>query len=217
MIRVMGRNLPIAAALLLTYISTPVHGGSFKCWTNQDGVTECGNTIPPEYAQDRSRTINDKGMTISVQERAKTPEELEAERQRALEEQQRREQEARRRAERLEYDRILRATFVSEQDIIDLRNRKLAALEANIGVTERAIEEHERKLAELRRQAATSERSGQPISEELKADMQLQRDLITDKRRYIAGKQAEMEAIRAEYRQALERFRELNEAAPPKR
>ena len=55
-------------------------GGGIKCWHNQDGVRECGNVVPPEYAQQGSETKDKFGVTIGATGRAKTLEELEAER-----------------------------------------------------------------------------------------------------------------------------------------
>ncbi|MEW6647505.1 MAG: hypothetical protein AB1450_09925 [Pseudomonadota bacterium] len=53
---------------------------AIKCWTNKEGVRECGNVVPPEYAQKETRTVNERGITVEVKERAKTAEELEQER-----------------------------------------------------------------------------------------------------------------------------------------
>ena len=49
---------------------------AIKCWVNKDKVRECGQSVPPEYSQQRIEVINDKGIVIKVIERTKTPEEL---------------------------------------------------------------------------------------------------------------------------------------------
>lgn len=210
------RRWPRSATALLLLALVPLGAmgagaapGGVKCWTNKDGVRECGNDIPPEYAQTESRTLDKRGLTISVQERAKTPEELEAERRRQLAEQQRQEEETRRQAEQQAYDQYLLATFTREEDITSSQERKLTAIQANVAVARGTIEEHEKKLQALRQQAANAERGGQPLSAELRADMQRQRDLIAEKQTYIAAREKEMEALREEHRVALERFREL--------
>ena len=33
----------------------------FKCWTNSDGVKECGQNVPPEYAQQGHEEVNSLG------------------------------------------------------------------------------------------------------------------------------------------------------------
>ena len=62
--------------LSLLALLLPFHAHAFKCWTNNEGVRECGNVVPPEYAQQKTRTINERGITTEVKERAKTKEEL---------------------------------------------------------------------------------------------------------------------------------------------
>ena len=51
---------------------------AIKCWTNKEGVRECGNAVPPEYAQQAHEEKSTSGMTIKRTERSKTPEELAA-------------------------------------------------------------------------------------------------------------------------------------------
>ena len=38
---------------LICCLANPA-GANIKCWTNEDGVRECGNKIPPEYSQGAS-------------------------------------------------------------------------------------------------------------------------------------------------------------------
>ena len=52
---------------------------TIKCWTNSEGVRECGNSIPPEYSQQGHTELNSQGVVIEENERAKTAEELELE------------------------------------------------------------------------------------------------------------------------------------------
>ena len=47
-----------------------------KCWTNQEGVKECGNTVPPEFAQKEHKEVSEQGVVMEEKERAKTEEEL---------------------------------------------------------------------------------------------------------------------------------------------
>ena len=47
-----------------------------KCWTNNEGIKECGNKIPPEYAQQGHQEIGKGGIVREEVKRAKTKEEL---------------------------------------------------------------------------------------------------------------------------------------------
>ncbi|MGH8595639.1 MAG: hypothetical protein ACREXT_03150, partial [Gammaproteobacteria bacterium] len=68
----------VVAALLLNGAGA---AAGIKCWTNKDGVQECGNAVPPEYAQQGHQEKSLSGMTIRTQSRAKSPEEIASERQ----------------------------------------------------------------------------------------------------------------------------------------
>ena len=47
-----GRHrIPCALAAVALLALPPMAGAGIKCWTNNDGVRECGNAVPPEYAQ----------------------------------------------------------------------------------------------------------------------------------------------------------------------
>ena len=61
---------------------SPVQAGitAIKCWTNGEGVRECGNAVPTEYAQQGHTVYNDQGVQIGAQQRAKSGEELAEER-----------------------------------------------------------------------------------------------------------------------------------------
>ena len=65
--------------ILLTFsgmlLSTSVQA-RLKCWTNSEGVRECGNAVPPEYAQQGHQELDKSGMVKKETERAKTDEEL---------------------------------------------------------------------------------------------------------------------------------------------
>src|SRR3990172_1708840 len=55
------------------------------CWTNSDGVKECGDKLPPEYAQEGHEVLNKSGRVVKETERVKTEEELaEAKKQAAI-------------------------------------------------------------------------------------------------------------------------------------
>ena len=56
-------------------LSTTVHA-RLKCWTNNEGVKECGNSVPPEYAQRGHQELNKSGVVKDEKKRAKTDEEL---------------------------------------------------------------------------------------------------------------------------------------------
>jgi hypothetical protein len=204
-------NHPLLLSLLFcSTLTVPLssHAG-IKCWTNKEGIRECGNMIPPEYAQQESRTLNERGMTIDVKQRAKTQEELEAERLRHAEEKRRQAEEEQRRKEQQTYDRVLLSTFLSEEDIVRSRDRKVSAIDATIEVTHITIDKLQEKLGKEKGRAANLERQGKPIQKGLQRDMESLQKQINNKQSYIASKEREKQQLIDKYASDLERFREL--------
>lgn len=186
-----------------------IASAGFKCWTNSEGVRECGNTVPPEYSQKKTETVNDHGVTVDVRERAKTRAELEAERKRLAAERARLAAEQERQRQQEASDRVLLATFVTEQDIVQARDRKLAAISGTVEVSRASIGKLEEKLGDYQRRAGNLERNGRPVPDDLKADMATVKAQIANKEEYITAQQAEMERLRRKYQQDIIRFREL--------
>lgn len=140
----------LCACLLLG--TSPAMAG-IKCWTNSEGVRECGTTVPPQYVQQGHTVINPMGVEIGVGEHAPTEEEkvqqareAELEQQRALQ----REEEERQRKEQEQFDRVLLSTYTSEQEIEYSRDEKIGAIESNIKLTASRMEQLRDNLDKLR-------------------------------------------------------------------
>jgi len=186
-------------------------GGTFKCWTNKDGVRECGNEVPPEYAQGQTRTMNSRGMT--VEEKAGKPtkaQELLAKEQK--EAAQPKEQTNEPSKEQQAYDRVLLASYLSEQDIIAARTRKITAIDATITYNTGVIAKLEEKLKREQDKAEAKKKGGKEPSDVEQKDIALLQKQIDDKKTFIASKQQEKEATNQEYEGYLNRFRELKAA-----
>lgn len=177
-----------------------------KCWTNRDGVRECGNMVPPEYAQKETRTVDKHGITTDVNKRAPTRAELaEQERQKAAEqkrleaEKRQEEIEAKRREKQAKYDRVLLATFLTEEDIIRSRDRKVSSIDASIELTNITKDKLQKKLEKEKQRAAKNNQN----------DIKSLQKQIDEKKKYVASKQREKKELIAKYAADLERFREL--------
>lgn len=176
-----------------------------KCWTNSEGVRACGETVPPEYAQQEHEELTKHGTVAEVQERAKTEEELakmEEEKQRKAEERQRRKEEEK-------HNQILVDTFSSVEDIESARDDKIAALDTTINLTNKRKEKIQDDLDKRVKRAAAQERSGKEPSEDLlKSINSLQRQ-IKNNDEFIAVKRQEQEQIREQFARDIERYKKL--------
>lgn len=213
MIKTMTKVQTYIKPLTITAIAMLLVSGSanaaIKCWTNKDGVRECGNTVPPEYAQDETRTMNKRGMTVEVQERAKTKEELALERQQEEEAKRKAAEEERQREEAANYDRLLLGAFTTEADIISSRDRKLAAIEATIEINRTSLAKLNEQLATRLKQANALDSKDKPIPEDLKKEISDLQRQVDEKDAFIKNRLDEKEVLSVKYDGYLKRYREL--------
>lgn len=177
-------------------------------WVDDQGKVHYGDKVPPEYAKQERKILNEQGVQVKTLEAAKTPEQIAEEERLAA---QRKEQE-RIAAEQVAHDRMLLATFTTEDDMVMTRDGKIAAIDGVLRVTRDRIDKLETHLTQLTREAADLERSGKPISESLTNEILGARGQIQRYTDYIAGKHREQEEIRAQFEADIRRFRELRSA-----
>jgi hypothetical protein len=182
--------------------------GRLYKWTDESGKVYYGDKIPPQYAKQERKVLNEQGVEVRTLEAARTPEQI-AEDERLAE--QRREQE-RIAAERASHDRMLLATFTTEDDMVMTRDGKIAAIDGVLRVTRGRIDKIEEKLTDLTREAAELERAGKPVPDNLHEEILGARGQIQRYLDYIAGKRREQEDIRAQFEADIRRFRELRAA-----
>ena len=175
------------------------------CWTNSDGVRECGNVVPPEYSQQTREQFNPQGVKVKTFERAKTKEELaEAARLKAEKEEKERLQ-----AEQQARDQILLSTFSNEDEIIMMRDGKITSIKTEIRLTRGSMAKAQERLRGLRKQAANLERASKPLPDKLLKDIKQAENQIEDYKQFLAAKSAERETIHSQFDTDMERFRKL--------
>ena len=197
-------SILIGAIVVLSTLSSPAHA-RFKCWTNNEGIKECGEKVPPEYAQKGHQEMSKQGIVLEKQERAKTKQELEEEAR--LAELAAKEQKIK--DEKDKQDRILLDTFTSIEDIEAARDDKLAVIESSISLTKKRNEKTQQDLDKRIQAAATAERSGKAPNEALLKDIDLLRDRLSNNETFIKGKRKEQEAVNAAAATDIARFKSL--------
>jgi hypothetical protein len=153
------------AVLLACVVPWTVHGASmqFIRYTNDQGVTVIANSIPADAARRGYEIIDDHGQVLKVVPRELSAEELEAKRK-AEEVQMQAEQDALARKRR---DEDLLKLYSSVADVEAARDRKLKALDAELGRIKAQMEQATIQKSKLEAQAANRERAGQPPSTDL--------------------------------------------------
>ncbi|MCG6886346.1 MAG: hypothetical protein LJE74_03980 [Proteobacteria bacterium] len=204
-----------AAGLLTTLLllCDVAQAASIKCWTNSEGHRECGQTVPPEYSQQRIDIINERGIVIEVDEAAKTKEQLaeETRQKELLKEQQRREAEQKRR------DSVLLNTFSTERDINIAKSRRVDAIVSIIDITNNNTKSLKGNLGEVQKKAADYERAGETPPQELLNEMATIKRQINDNDEFVAKKKKDIDALNKRFEADMKRFRELKGIKPPEK
>ena len=165
-------------------------------WVDKDGVTHYGDSIPAEYAELPKEVINEHGVAVEHLAGKKTAEELEADR---IEQERLMAVELQRRA-----DRALLATYLSVDEILMHRDRRVELFQAQARVTELYLRNLERRMEKLRAEASNF----QPYSEDPAAPM-IDEGLANDirKTKEIMGRhERNLQKFRSDEQQIVARF-----------
>jgi len=115
-------------------------------WVDKDGMVHYGHTIPARYAELPKEVLNDHGVTIANLEGKKSAEQIEADR---IENERRITVDLQKRA-----DRALLATYLSIEEILMHRDRRIELFQAQSRVTELYLSNLERRLETLQADAS---------------------------------------------------------------
>ncbi len=179
------------------------------CWKDKDGVHTCGNAVPPEYAQQSTKRLNKQGVTVEKTARAKTGEELKKERAMKREQAEKDKEERRIANIQARKDLVLLQTYNSEDELELARDGKIAVLDSRIKHNQQVIAKLESSQAELQKEAAAIERSGKPVPETLRKDLDDVESRISKRQRVNEQYANEQGEVRETFIADIARYREL--------
>ena len=159
--------ITVLTLLLLPMATLAKDSQKLYRWVDKDGLVHYGDSIPAEYAELEKQVVNVHGVAVRTLDGKKTPEEI-AEEQRQV--QLARELELRKRA-----DQALLATYMSIEEILMHRDRRVELFQAQTRVTELYLRNLQRRLDSLMADASNF----QPYSDDPDAPM-IDRGLTDD-------------------------------------
>ena len=159
--------ITVLTLLLLPMATLAKDNQKLYRWVDKDGLVHYGDSIPAEYAELEKQIVNVHGVAVRTLDGKKTPEEI-AEEQRQV--QLARELELRKRA-----DQALLATYMSIEEILMHRDRRVELFQAQTRVTELYLRNLQRRLDSLMADASNF----QPYSDDPDAPM-IDRGLTDD-------------------------------------
>lgn len=175
-------------------------------WTDREGQVHYGDSIPAEYAEMEKQVLNDHGITIGTLRGKKTAEEIEAEKR---QEQLAMEVELRRRA-----DMALLATYMSTEEILMHRDRRVELFQAQTRVTELYVRNLKRRLDSLLSSASkfqpyADDPDAPMIDRELTEDIATTRETITRHEDNLQRFAVNKTEIVSRFQQDIDRFKRL--------
>ena len=208
----------IISFTLITSILISNANARMKCWTNSDGVKECGDKVPPEYTQQGYQELGKGGMVREKTDRVKTKEELKKEKIEAeaifREKEKIKNQKAR--------DRMLLETFTSVEEIKLAQEQKIQAVESTIKVTRKRIiklqylldDEIDNNLVDKQIDDEEYEdddeyEDDEDDEETSKNDTESLKKQISENKNHIKKKMEEQKQIKKTYSEYIVRFKEL--------
>ena len=175
-------------------------------WTDEKGQVHYGDSIPPEYSDLPKQVLNEHAVTVDHLEGRKTEEQLAAEAKAKELEMQRELQ--------LRADKALLATYLSVEEIVMHRDRRIELFQAQSRVTELYLRNLERRLTKLKREAAKyrpySEDPDAPlISEDLVADINETQNTIARHQKNLLKFQEDEQQMVSRFEGDINRFKAL--------
>jgi hypothetical protein len=194
----------ILLLLLMTMLVLPAQGRLYR-WVDENGNVHYSDRLPPQAVKNPHATLDERGLVLEKEGRAKTPEEIakEEELKRLREEQKRQLEEQKAR------DKVLLNTFRSEDDIILARDGKLATYDAQIRIAYTNIERLKAWLETQKKKAAALERKGRKVPQKLLREIENTRNQIKANYESILRQEKDKDLLRRKYAADLKRFREL--------
>lgn len=172
-------------------------------WTDEKGVVHYGDSIPPQYAKQERHVLNRQGVEVQRLDGEKSDAQRAADAERD-------------RASMIAYhrDQRLIRSYVSVEQIEEIRDQRLDLIAGQVKVTSQYLETLEGRLKNLQTQAQffkpySSSGSADPMPDHLAEDLVRTVREIRLQQSNLAGKRAEEQALRNSFQADIDRYREL--------
>jgi len=194
-----------ALALLIPLVAGAQEAKVYR-WVDAEGNVYFGDSIPPEFAEFPKEVLNERGVTVGNLAGKKTEEQKETERIATV---RRVAQELQQRA-----DQALLATYLTVEEILMHRDRRIELFQAQSRVTELYLSNLEARLSTLRSDAANykpySENSDASIiPDELAEDLRKTKETIARHKRNLQKFQTDEQQIIERFDGDISRFKIL--------
>ncbi len=201
-----GTFKTLAIFCVLSGAATAQDSQKLYRWVDSEGVTHFGDSIPAEYAEIERQVINEHGITVDVMRAKRTEEEI---REELRQEELRAEEELQRRA-----DRALLATYLSVDEIVMHRDRRVELFQAQARVTELYLRNLQRRMDSLSEEATrfrpySDDPDAPMIDPDLADDISTTKQTIDRHEQNLQRFQQDEQSIVARFDGDIDRFKAL--------
>ena len=204
-IRLLGRSAAATAAAFV--LATPLMAADTPhpnySWVDKNGERHYGDAVPPEYAQQERRVLNNQGVEIQRVDAEKNAQQQaeERKRQQAIE-------------EKAQHDHFLLTTYTSTKDIERLRDERLDQIDGQIKATIAYIDSLEARLKTLQQRALlfkpyNTKPDARRMPDDLAEQLVRTSNEVRAQHRSMDRRKQEQIAVRAQFEADIARFREL--------
>ena len=195
-----------ALFLLLPLVTMGGQNDRVYRWVDENGEIHVSDRVPPQFADRPKEVLNEHAVTVDELDGRKTPEQLAAE-ERARELKIQKELQ-------LRADQALLATYLSVDEIIMHRDRRVELFQAQARVTELYLRNLERRLTKLKRDASryrpySDDPDAPLIDEDLVADIKETQDTIARHQKNLIRYQEDEKQMVARFEGDISRFKDL--------
>jgi hypothetical protein len=175
-------------------------------WVDNEGVVHYGDSIPAEFAELERQVVNEHGITVDVMQAKKTEEELAED---ARLEELRAEAALQRRQ-----DQALLATYLTIDEIVMHRDRRVELFQAQARVTELYLRNLQRRLDSLREEASkfrpySADPEAPMIDPDLADDMTITKETIARHEENLRKFESDEQSIVSRFDGDIDRFKQL--------
>ena len=197
---------------LLSLLFIQAHAGKLYKWVDEEGNVFFSDQIPPSDIKHKHSTFTDSGFEVESVEKQKSREQLLKEKQLAEEQkriaEEKKREEDRIKAKKLAYDRQLLDSYVTEDDLIMMRDRQIATIEGTITLTQSNIDKLKLQLDKLSSKAKNLDPENERDQKALK-ELRSTRDQLEEYQEFIDRQRLEQIQLRTQFNQDLKRLRQL--------
>src|SRR3989344_3677840 len=207
----MSRNKSVYAFILALGLCLPVmgihaaSGPTIKKCKDATGQWHYGDSAAQECAKSKITVMSDEGTTKKVI--AAPPTEQELKEREARQETEAAEQQ--RAADQAKKDALLLSTYGGEDDITYIRDRKIAQIETSVKASEETLKSLRAALARMEAQAGDESKGDKAADQSTVKNIEQTKKQIARHEGVVAEKRMEQEALRKQYADEMERYREI--------